>query len=135
MLIIKVHYVLDVIVRERTNMISKELLSEVLGKDVEKIAIRENNIIPFIKNTVYKDSPNPIEPINIYYLAHKCKEWCFYSHKIWVSSGITNKEWSAWVSDVDGYECMECGEPLIDRAFFCRYRTRRYIQSSTVCIR
>jgi hypothetical protein len=56
-------------------MISKELLSEVLDlkKEVMSIAIRENNIIPCNQGI-------PIAtPINIYELAHKCKEWALKS--------------------------------------------------------
>ena len=56
-------------------MISEELLSEVLGikKEVMSIAIRENNIIPCNQGI-------PIAtPINIYELAHRCKEWALKS--------------------------------------------------------
>lgn len=49
-------------------MITKELLSEVLGGDVKSFSIDKNN--------VYYDIDHGTS-INIYELAHKCKEWAF----------------------------------------------------------
>jgi hypothetical protein len=52
-------------------MITEELLSEVLGRKVE--------IIEHFGNIIYYEEPNKTvwleEDINIYELAHKCKEW------------------------------------------------------------
>jgi len=60
-------------------MISKELLSEVLGVEVIEFEIKPKNNIKYIYN---KKSKNPWSgkefcnrSINIYELAHKCKEW------------------------------------------------------------
>lgn len=50
---------------------SKELLSEVLGRDVDKVkGIEENTLI---YGCVH--SNRWYDEINIYELAHKCKEW------------------------------------------------------------
>lgn len=49
-------------------MISKELLIEVLGGDVKSFSIDKNN--------VYYDIDHGTS-INIYELAHKCKQWAF----------------------------------------------------------
>jgi len=49
---------------------SKELLSEVLGYKVKDIVLStENNLCFFSCNVEHR--------INIYELAHKCKEWAF----------------------------------------------------------
>ena len=51
-------------------MISKELLESVLDKEIASINIEEN-ILNYIEDKVgYFE-------INIYELAHKCKEWAF----------------------------------------------------------
>jgi hypothetical protein len=54
--------------------ISKELLSEVLGKEIKHYTMRGNNIICFSQNRTYKDADNVENPINIHELSHKCKE-------------------------------------------------------------
>ena len=51
-------------------MISKELLSEVLGK---KVALDNN--IQITRTTVHYSNVTHMAEINIYELAHKCKEW------------------------------------------------------------
>ena len=55
-------------------MISKELLSEVLGGSVYELKIIGNKIYPIYENGM--PLMNDI-PINIYELAHICKEWAF----------------------------------------------------------
>ena len=55
-------------------MISKELLSEVLDREITVIA---NQGGTSIFNYRTSESPNHINSINIYELAHKCKEWAF----------------------------------------------------------
>jgi hypothetical protein len=50
-------------------MISKELLSEILGRDVKEVGRNQNNIW-------YKFHPGGNE-MNIYEVVHKCKEWAF----------------------------------------------------------
>ena len=69
-------------------MINKKLLSEVLGYDVQKYAVRKNNIIPFQRNKVFKDALNVRNPINIHELAHMCKEWA-YSREYLIDSRVT----------------------------------------------
>jgi hypothetical protein len=57
-------------------MISKELLSEVLENKV--YLIRERRPIDISSNIIQYELENgfrPFEYINIYELAHKCKEW------------------------------------------------------------
>lgn len=51
-------------------MISKELLSEVLGVKIIDTVIHSNGLVTFIT----EDDSNCI---NIYELAHKCKEWAY----------------------------------------------------------
>ena len=50
-------------------MISKELLSNVLNKNVSYFVVRQNEI-----TYTYDDCD---EDLNIYELAHKCKEWAY----------------------------------------------------------
>lgn len=56
-------------------MISKELLSEVLNN--KKILLSKNDLL--IENNVllFDNKCNYLVNINIYELAHKCKEWAF----------------------------------------------------------
>lgn len=57
--------------------ISKELLSEVIGKEIREFAIEKNEL-----RYILEDDNNSIPElyyINIYELAHKCKEWAFDS--------------------------------------------------------
>lgn len=61
-------------------IISKELLGEVLGENIEDIHIVDNQLLYSIPN--YKTEEDGEEVyinlgarINIYELAHKCKEW------------------------------------------------------------
>lgn len=68
-------------------MISKELLSEVLGRQIKIIAIDENkceirNSIPFENYQVgvsykYLNGNKEIRFMPIYELSHRCKEWAF----------------------------------------------------------
>lgn len=55
-------------------MISKELLSEVLNASIYYMEMQSKNII------VHYDKGMPLmydDSINIYELAHKCKEWAY----------------------------------------------------------
>ena len=49
---------------------SKELLSEVLSKEVEEERFIDSNSLTYVNSGIYED-------INIYELVHKCKEWAF----------------------------------------------------------
>lgn len=71
-------------------MISKELLSEVLGKTVDIVYTKDhvgNDFKTFIRPR-YGDF---LDEINIYELAHKCKEWAYKQKQSYrVTSGFTN---------------------------------------------
>ena len=57
-------------------MISKELLSVVMGVEIYKIIILDN----YIRYTLmedYEDIAQDLYEINIFELAHKCKEWAY----------------------------------------------------------
>ena len=57
-------------------MISKELLNEVLGDIISVIhGIDKGNELLF-----HLESNSVLHNINIYELAHKCKEWAFHRH-------------------------------------------------------
>ena len=47
---------------------SKELISEVLSKEVEAERFIDSNYLTYVHSGIYED-------INIYELAHKCREW------------------------------------------------------------
>lgn len=70
-------------------MISEELLSEVLELKSGNVFIKEietrNNDIEYLCNV------GGWNLLNIYELAHKCKEWAFKNHKIIINSRITSK--------------------------------------------
>ena len=56
-------------------MISKELLSEVLGKEILSIYNEPRKCLHCIGFTVKGDMFNGADYINIHELQHKCKEW------------------------------------------------------------
>jgi hypothetical protein len=64
-------------------MITKELLSEVLGIRVEELRLTGN---------VY-DGIDLTQGINIYELAHRVKEWAFDKHLFIISSEKHAKHW------------------------------------------
>lgn len=58
-------------------MISKELLNEVLEEEVLSVRPYISDD-PFYKNVImWECRKNTYDTINIYELAHKCKEWAF----------------------------------------------------------
>ena len=63
---------------------SKELLSEVLGKEIEIRGFKDE-FIP--SNFEYIEDFCNVKVINIYELAHLCKEWAF-SEKYFIVSGF-----------------------------------------------
>ena len=71
-------------------MIIEELLSEVLGVNIKRVI---NLSSP---NKVYYDGELGTDVINIYELAHKCKEWAF-DKMFFLSSGF----------DTDGAFCLD----------------------------
>ena len=85
-------------------MISKELLSEVLGEDratpCNKLEMEIGNNFLIVDDWI---------KINIYELAHKCKEWAL-SKKYVISSHSKYK--------LDGYNCiLYCNNGEIDEDF------------------
>ena len=77
---------------------SKELLSEVLEFEVTSIYIAPN--LKFIE----AQSENRDERVNIYELAHKCKEWA-YDNGYYIDSGKHKSYCEAEIGDL-------WGEPL-----------------------
>lgn len=68
-------------------MISKELLREVLTIDyafnIQPVKEWQTNTLEWYRTEIYKEQ---IHSINIYELAHECKEWAFdkgYSISVW----------------------------------------------------
>lgn len=49
---------------------SKELINEVLSKEVEEERFIDSNSLTYVNSGIYED-------INIYEFAHMCKEWAF----------------------------------------------------------
>ena len=88
-------------------MISKELLSKVLDNEVpyqvkvHKIIIKNNSLNYFYNS---KDSGGGLfeanEYINIYELAHKCKEWALSKGYIINSGATTSNDWSSTIYKV-----------------------------------
>jgi len=65
------------------DIISKELLGEVLGREVKKdmISINQNNVtFAYADEDMWSD-------INIYELAHKCKEWAKSNLFVYMNKG------------------------------------------------
>lgn len=62
-------------------MISKELLEEVLNAKVDDFEVRSDRV-------VYDHYTDGYEEINIYELAHKCKEWGYSIYGYFISSFI-----------------------------------------------
>ncbi len=62
-------------------LISKELLSEVLDKEIDSIKIKDNEIVYAFRVSSYGMTLHGYThdegSINIYELAHECKEWAF----------------------------------------------------------
>lgn len=58
-------------------MISKELLSEVLGVFVYNLDFIQDNKQYFKFTSIEGSQDYQVDNINIYELAHKCKEWAF----------------------------------------------------------
>ncbi len=98
-----------------SKIISKKLLSDVLGENVTEVYeigsnpnFNDNTILFKIRG--YGD----ICTVNIHELAHKCKEWV---SGWWISSGTTVNSYYCALQYLDK-ECNECGEPYIDEVFF-----------------
>jgi hypothetical protein len=86
-------------------MISKELLSEVIGERVEKIKSIQGNTISFYTvSEWYRDhGESELSSINIYELDHKVKEWAF-DNRYDISTSRSSKGYLAYV-----YQDEACG--------------------------
>ena len=69
---------------------SKELLSEVLGIDKVFIIYQQDDILVYEVGGYYGDTVDYV--INIYELAHKCKEWA-YEKGYQLASYPSGKDW------------------------------------------
>ena len=67
---------------------SKELISEVLSKEVEEERFIDSNSLTYVNSGIYED-------INIYELVHKCKEWAKLKHFIDIDSHSGCARWGA----------------------------------------
>ena len=65
-------------------MISEELLSEILDTEVKAVELWNNNTIRYFAPKDYI--------INIYELAHKCKEWGRDKYSIEISSALQRND-------------------------------------------
>jgi hypothetical protein len=84
-------------------MISKELLSEVLGANVvelDKFSLDINSNIEFTLRD-YLSNGDTYHIINRYELAHKCKEWARDKHDCTVSSSIYKEYSKCWAISFD----------------------------------
>ena len=80
---------------------SKELISEVLSKEVEEERFIDSNSLTYVNSGIYED-------INIYELAHKCKEWALRKGYI-VASGLNEEgRWWCDVSEVKIFPAINC---------------------------
>ena len=77
-------------------MISKELLSEVLGLEIKEIKNKSNGALYVTDNCVgFSTKEETTGLINIYELAHKCKEWAKSKHFIDIDSHCDCARWGA----------------------------------------
>ena len=71
------------------SIISKELLSEVLGVHVRDGWYFDCELLLYTYDKILGLDENYHAEINIYELAHKCKEWAWSNHKLSIISGYT----------------------------------------------
>ena len=87
-------------------MISKELLSKVLGPQVFCISMdvpHKNMVRIFAKGYDSEDWD-----INIYELANKCKEWALESKNYYIWTGINhNSKWEVFVNKSHSFNIYE----------------------------
>jgi hypothetical protein len=81
-------------------MISKELLSDVLGYRVSKSYIDDTQDVQYVDVFLEGDDTGIYDSINIYELAHKCKEWAWSLHPSSLFIGTVKEEikWCCFVS-------------------------------------
>lgn len=100
-------------------LLSKKLLSEVLGGSVYELKIKGNTVYPIYENGM--PLMNDI-PINIYELAHKCKEWAKLKYFIDIDSHSGCARWGAEAVSHNGrpsvfYEQVFIGRTETDAIF------------------
>ncbi len=88
--------------------ITKELLSDVLGENVDNIRMSDipaNRVVYEVQGAGIR---NPYV-INIYELAHKCKEWAInYGKGYYVWTGINhNSKWDVFVTKFNSFSKFE----------------------------
>ena len=80
-------------------MITKELLTQVLGKKVDVVYTEDSNGKKFT-NFVRPRYGDFVDEINIYELAHKCKEWAKHNYEYTIDSGL-HDSWIAWFNGLE----------------------------------
>ena len=106
---------------------SKELISEVLSKEVEEERFIDSNSLTYVNSGIYED-------INIYELAHKCKEWAKLKHFIDIDSHPGCARWGAKAVSHNGkpsvfYEQVFIGRTEPEAIF----KACEYIMEQTKC--
>ena len=85
-------------------MISKELLNKVLNIEIVSYQMKQKNILAYEYNKVSKNQWSGKtfcnRSINIYELAHKCKEWALSKGYIINSGATTSNDWSSTIYKV-----------------------------------
>ena len=76
--------------------ISKELLSEILQYKVGKFHIDTSNSTPYIDVWLASDLSGINDSINIYELAHKCKEWALNKNYSIATEFMRNEDEGDW---------------------------------------
>lgn len=94
-------------------IISKELLSEVLETEIRSIEIKDNyvlykHIVDFVNYSFHQgdcpyDSQEVEDSINIHELAHKCKEWAYKEKRCSIDTHVMGVE----IIDIDSGETLE----------------------------
>ena len=75
-------------------MISKELLSEVLGHKIWKVMDCNMGTLRYCIYPNKGDEPSEyMFPINIHCLSNKCKEWAYLQYGIIIQSYLYNGKW------------------------------------------
>ena len=100
---------------------SKELISEVLSKEVEEERFIDSNSLTYVNSGIYED-------INIYEFAFKCKEWAFdkgytltsgNNHLIFMSCSIrrtlTDDDWTDFYSDTEPEAIFKACEYIMEQ--------------------
>lgn len=106
---------------------SKELISEVLSKEVEEERFIDSNSLTYVNSGIYED-------INIYEFAFKCKEWAKLKHFIDIDSHSGCARWGAEAVSHNGrpsvfYEQVFIGRTEPEAIF----KACEYIMEKTKC--